>query len=273
MGSLRKQEADVLDAQYYDYDEHGQPKFGMQISEHGRWFLPPPRGWRPLPPQVPDDPREALSDLWAFGRLVYEEILLLWGAPSELMAKHWLLGREAILCRDWVRHLEHLVRAILLIAALTLELVLPRPRTQAKRMIDPDAAPRLRLMKVDDPSTWAVSLRMFPSEREPRQYTRRERRPARDYLDAASLAKRIEALYRILKRQDVYVTRLARRMARLREKNRLANAPRTLKLRPWTYPYDFYNRTSGQYAVQEQMTPAHFMASRLLGSWHDLEPG
>jgi hypothetical protein len=273
MGSLERQEADAFEASFYEYDAAGQPKFGWQVSKAGRWWNPPPKGWRPPPPQVPDNPREALPELWAFGRRVYEEILALWGSPSDLMAQHGLFGREGVLCRDWVRHLEHLVRCILIIAALTLEVVPPRPRLSPKRATDPNAAPRTRLIKTEEPSTWPVSFRVFPSTCEARSRRSSPRSPKRNYMKVRGLALRIEALYRVLKTQDPYVRRLACRMARIREANRTANRLKTFALKPWTYPYDFYGRTSGQHAVQVHMTPAHVMAGRLLGPWHDLAPG
>jgi hypothetical protein len=269
LSSLKRQEAAAWQDHQYDYDENGEPLFGWQISKHARWFLPPPKGWRPQPPRIPGNPRNMLGDLWAFGRLVYEEILQLWGSPAELMAKQWLFGRTGWLCRDWVRHLEQLVRCILIIAALTMEVVLPKPRTTLKRRLS--ATPR-RQMNAEDPSTWAVVLHVFPVERESQRRSRARPKFKRRYLETAGLARRIEALYRVLKLQDPYARRLACRLARLKEKNRTANSPRTLTLKPWTYPYNFYGQTSGQHAVQEQMTPAHHAAGHLL-AWHDLAPG
>jgi hypothetical protein len=276
MGSLKKQEADAWPADQYDYDENGQPIFGMQVSKHSSWFLPPPKGWRPPPPQIPENPRDMLPDLWAYGRLVFENLVQLFGRPADLITKHWLFGREARLCRDWIYNLENFVRCILIIAALTLDVVLPKRR--ADLAMRPVRA-REERAKPDEtgPSAWSVSLPVFPPERELRGRGQRKKKPpdqsTRDYADTLPLAKRMEALYRVLKHQERYARRLAFRLARLKDRNKRANCPRTLKLRAWDYPFDFYNRTKGQHAIKTKMTPAHYAASLKLAAWHNLAPG
>jgi hypothetical protein len=96
------------------------------------------------------------------------------------------------------------------------------------------------------------------------------RMPRREHdLSAAGLARRIEALRRVLERKDRYVQRFARTLARIKKNNASANAPRSIGVRPWRFRWQ--RRTTGRFAVSDAMAIANPLAERAAALWH--EPG
>jgi hypothetical protein len=83
------------------------------------------------------------------------------------------------------------------------------------------------------------------------------------------MARRIEALRRVLANPDKRAHRLALRLARIRAANAKANAPRIFTLRRWDFSPK--KRTSGKRAVNEGMQIAQPIAEQVLARWQ--EPG
>lgn len=265
-------DSDTPSEETFEWKPYEKPadEWGLLITEHGRVWTSPPPDWQPPPPILPDDPREALPGLWDFAKLVWNEICQLWDDPASLLQQGYVSGLTYRRCCDWVRNLEGLVRRIVIVAALSLQLapLKPTPPGEPPR---PWGEPRFRRALWHDPSTWKVSFKMFPVRRGVRKRYARQRKPRREHgLPTAGLARRIEALCRVLLWKETYVARFARFMARVKAKNRVTNGdPREFHLAAWDFHWD--RRTSGKYAVNEGMHPAQPLAERALALWN--EPG
>ena len=219
-------------------------------DRRSRAWIPPTDDGRFPKREPPENPRDALPELWGLAARVWNEIL------SGLEYRH---------CTDWLRSLETLVRRIVMIAALTLEL-----KPVAAGSSHAWGEPRFQRTLWHDPTTWKVSFRVLRQARERRDGERRPKKPRREHdLPSRGLARRIEALRRVLSGGQACAMRLARALARMKKANRTLNAPRELRLRPWSIRWD--KRTSGRLAVRDSMDIAQALAQRMIDVWH--EPG
>lgn len=230
----------------------------------GAWIPPSDDGRFPQR-EPPENPRDALPELWGLAARVWNEICALWGDSASLMRRRRLSGFEYRHCTDWLRSLETLVRRIVVIAALTLEL-----KPVAAGPSHAWGEPRFQRTLWHDPTTWKVSFPVLRQARERRDGERRPKKPRREHdLPSRGLARRIEALRRVLSGGQACAMRLARALARMKKANRTLNAPRELRLKPWSIRWD--KRTSGRLAVRDGMDIAQALAQRAIDVWH--EPG
>src|SRR5262249_32007624 len=114
------------------------------------------------------------------------------------------------LMRDWLRLIEALVRRALLVDALALLGSGLRALTLRVRINAPSPPPP---MEGDDPALWRVAFRTggAPAAGNP---ARPHWRAAPHPFDARPLAKRLEALIRVVAAPQKAIARLARRLGR-----------------------------------------------------------
>jgi hypothetical protein len=175
---------------------------------------------------TPRSRRNSLPSLWEQAVELWNELVLGYGRSIDLM--RW--GRMRALYHRALGHclrdLEKLVRRAIRADAETSELpplkpILKRPRPRLAPPPSPQDRLLLRAPDPTDPATWKVAFRMSPRVYDPtrKRYKRRSRpvydpeaqRPCRGY------AFRIEALRRAINHREAYVTRYARRLARIRQ--------------------------------------------------------
>lgn len=125
---------------------------------------------------------------------------------------------------NWLHHLEELVRHLIITAALAISVTVstlakqPRKRTR-----------RIAVVWDNKPSTWrGLSFSIFPqpSQGSGRPYTRPDHIPP--IVSALPVARRLEALRRVLVAPENSARRAAFHLARLAATNRTSNQPRKL---------------------------------------------
>jgi len=164
--------------------------------------------------------RNSLPSLWEQAVTLWNELVLGFGHPHDLMRWGWMRALEHRALGHWLRDLEKLVRRAIRADARELDLPAPEARARRARPGPPQCnedMPRFRRSWSDDCTTWKVSFRMSaaaPGKRSSRKRSEpAERHRCRNY------AYRIEALRRAINHHDDYVLRHARRLARVKEAN------------------------------------------------------
>src|SRR5689334_2143292 len=167
--------------------------------------------------------RNSLPSLWEQAVTLWNELVLSFGHPEDLMRWGWMRALYHRALGHTLRDLEKLVRRAIRDDADELDLPAPKPRTKRPLPRPPQSnedMPRFRRSYSDDCRTWKVSFRMSIAGPRPSRkrrsragYQPAERRPCRN------LAMRIEALRRAINHRKDYVLRYARRLARIREAN------------------------------------------------------
>jgi hypothetical protein len=174
--------------------------------------------------QTPSAPvTHAPRSLWEAARALIVTIFNLFGAPEAIAAQHTLQRKERSLILDWLRAGEAMVRHLLLIEASHYPRIAPRTRPRAKRT----RARKLMSFEADQPETWRVTFRCFPSK-DRRLPAGTASKPARKVQDETScrleaggprlyaawpLAERAEAMLRAFNDPAPYAKRLARRLS------------------------------------------------------------
>lgn len=170
-----------------------------------------------------------LTEAWKHARWMFLQIVDFFDTPREIAARNWMHRPTHAELNDLIYHLELIARRILLVAALALDIVLA-PLRPGKR----DRKKRRILIWPHRPETWRVSFRLFNArgrepggfqpfaETDPAQRTR--------FLKSIPLARRFEAVRRVLANPDQHIRRAALRLARLQARS-TAEAPRVLRLR------------------------------------------
>jgi len=174
-------------------------------------------------------PTNKLATLWKECIASFRNMVLSYGRPIDMMRWGRMRALEHRGLGHWLRELEALVRRAITSDALTRTvplLKLHRRKRPDKRNADPASPGDMpRAIDATDPTTWRVTFRMSTREydpalerarkrsrrKRPRYYDPEARRPCRGY------AFRIEALRRVITAREAYVTRYARRIARLDE--------------------------------------------------------
>lgn len=230
--------------------------------------------YRPTPVELPEAAADAVPELRSYAAFIWDAACNLFGCSRTLVnrvrAPHDFM-RQA---RDWIGNLELLVRRMLLIMALSLKLAPVRKRKPA--------GPRghARTASWSTPDSWRVTFRMMryskPETDEDMDGALHEPPPApvKTYSGrTAPLARRLEALRRAISFHGAYAQRLARRLARIRAKDALANAPRVIRLKPWDF--NPWRDTRGMRAIHDGMRLAQPLAERELAIWQPelLQPG
>lgn len=225
--------------------------------------------WTPPRVDLPDNSRDAVHPLREFAAQVWSEIATEWGDPRDLMRTRWLIRRHYEMARDWIAALEHLVRRIIMIAALTMQLAPARPRASGWHR------QRASTQTPHDATSWKLSFSALPRDTPPS--CRRHRAPPRHrpWLRTRPLARRLEALLRAIQHTRPRALRLARTFARIAARNERANETRVIAMRDW----DLFpgSGPTGRRAVLDGMVIAAPLSVRELARWNatwvHLEPG
>lgn len=220
--------------------------------------------------ELPENAADAVLDLRRFAAMVWEETSGLFGYSRQLI--DWIrMDRPFMrMATDWVRHLEMLMKRVVVIVALSLNLAPVRQRALRPRTIET----RLRRSHWAQPETWKVSFPMAPLKRVERARPPGppKRRPSllvRTY----GLARRLEALRRVISFTERRAVRFARALARRKARLAGLNDKPVLELRNWDFHP--YRASKGMFAVREGMAIAHPLAARCLRLWQQdlLAPG
>jgi hypothetical protein len=170
-----------------------------------------------------DRPNDPTISLWHECITGWENLVLGFGHPMELVRWGWMRALEHRALGHWLRRLEALVRHAILSDALLLDVPALKPRPSASCAsktsappLTPETMPRFRRTYSFDPTTWKVSFRMLARapDRNARRYPRKSREAA-ERRRSRPFAYRIEALRRAINYREDYVARLARRLTRL----------------------------------------------------------
>lgn len=177
-----------------------------------------------------------LRAAWSHARWMFLQIVDFFDTPREIAARNWMLRATHAELNDLIRHLELIARRIILVAALGLEIILAplKPRTRIRKR-------RRVLIWPTRPETWRASFRMFSTRGvEPGEPSGQALAtpPAQldRFLPAMPLARRFEAVRRVLGNPDRLIRRTAFRLARMQARATADNPCqlrfRRLKLNP-----------------------------------------
>jgi hypothetical protein len=172
--------------------------------------------------------RNSEPSLWEQAIQLWRDLVLGYGRSIDMMRWGWMRALEHRGAMHWVRDLEELVRRAIRADAEDCDLPPLRPRAPCRpgrrrqegrkqegcdrRPASPGDMPGF---DARDETTWQVSFRMIKPAPRPRGKYKRspyaERRPC------IPLARRIEALRRVIHFPRDYVRRYARRLARIEQ--------------------------------------------------------
>lgn len=224
--------------------------------------------YTPPPVVLPDDDAATIPELRAFAAMVWNEFTEVFGNSMTLI--HMVRAPRKLfrMANDWLRHLELFVRRFIIIVAGTLALAPVKPRPSSRGKADP-AVYRRSFAHWADPTSWRVSFRILPSgprDPQPYSYRRNGTRPIR----ATGLARRIEALRRVLSYHEFYAHRFARSLARIRNPGARRNLRPDYGVKPWVFHPNLSSR--GAHAIKGKMPLANAMCERTLARMQALEP-
>ena len=170
----------------------------------------------------------SLSDTWQHVAELYGWIVSLFGAPLEIADKRALMRKDRREILAWLGPVEALARRLLLLKALSL----PKPNQPAP---PPAAQGKLVIAFTDRPEwspgenaeDWRVSFRVLPrGALRPRTGApQTDQRGGAITMTAFPLARRIEALRRVLENPEPALARLTRFLAARRDEVATAFAP------------------------------------------------
>jgi hypothetical protein len=173
---------------------------------------------------------DTLLAVWRHARWVFLQFCDFHAAPRALAEREWIATHEYKGIEAWLRAIELLTRRLVLAAALALNVVLKPPPQRAH------AEPRRRrrvLVWLQKPETWIARFRMFLKKPPEVRVIYRNTRDVPRVMRSFPLARRLEAMRRVLADPDPRVHRLAVKLARLRASNAKANSPRLFAAREW----------------------------------------
>lgn len=176
---------------------------------------------------------QPLAAVWRHARWAFLQVATLHTTPRDLALLELVSRQRHRTLAIFIRHLELLARRLVLVAALALHIVLQpvapreRPRLPRRR--------RRILVWLHRPETWHVCFRMHPPRAPAIRWICRRRKHLPHTRASLPLARRLEAVRRVLVEPDRYVRRCAIRFVRLAERNRTANQPRCFGVRPWSF--------------------------------------
>lgn len=212
-----------------------------------------------------------LLTVWGTACSVWKTLCNVFDTPASLAERDYIPRSEHTLINDWVYHLELLVHRLVLVAALALNLVLrptpPRePRTRQRRRI---------LLWPARPECWPARFSMM---RGGDRYTSSVDRPRATprwkpaVMPSFPLARRLEAIRRVLANPDARIRSFAMQLARMADRNARANTPHRFRLRKWTETPR--NLTNGRRMIITPMRIVHPFACDLLDQWNEAaDPG
>lgn len=218
-----------------------------------------------LQPKLP----APLLSVWQDACYVWSTFCWLFETPAQLARREALSRAEHRERNDWIHHLERLVRQLVLVAALALNLILRPSSSQTRK----PRQRRLRLAWPDRPASWRARFCMMPRRRNA-DAERPLRGAPRDIRVVASfpLARRLEAVRRILANPDARIRRFAFTLARIAQQNARANAPRTFTLRAWDKTAR--NQRPGRRMIAASMQVLRPLAGSAVDRWNEAaDPG
>jgi len=172
-------------------------------------------------------------EVWRHARWAFLQVATLHVTPRDLALIELVSRQRHRTLTLFIRHLELLARRLVLVAALALNLVL---RPVAPR--DPRRLPRRRrrsLVWLHRPETWHVTFGIRPLPEPTIRGLHRRHRQQPGAVASLPLAKRLEAVRRVLVNPDRYIRQCALRFARLAQKSRADSQPRHFGVRPWSF--------------------------------------
>lgn len=219
-----------------------------------------------LQPKLP----AALRDVWASACAIWQTLCDVFDTPASLAEREFITRSEHKLLNDWVYHLELLIHRLVLVGALALNFVLrplqphaPRPRKSRRVLLWPAR-----------PEAWPARFRMMRGGGRNADDSYRPPQPARPapaVVSSFPLARRIEAMRRVLANPDARIRSFAIKLARLAERNARANTPRCFRLRKWLDPKRI---TAGRRMIAAPMRIVHPLACDRIDDWNEAaEPG
>lgn len=219
--------------------------------------------------ELPENAADAVLDLRRFAAMVWEEASGLFGCSRHLV--DWIrMDRPFMrMATDWVRHVEMLMKRVVVIVALSLNL----PPVRQRASIPLGIETRLRRSHWAQPETWKVSFRMSPVKRGERAWRPGAPKPQSLLVRTYGLARRLEALRRVISFTERRAVRFARALARRKARLEGMNDKPVLELRKWDFHP--YRASKGMFAVREGMAIAHPLEARCLRLWQQdlLAPG
>ena len=208
-----------------------------------------------------------LMQVWDHARWVFAHLCDFFAAPAAIAQREYINVTEYRAIESWLRSLELLTRRLILAAALAMDAVL-KPTTPREHK------PRQRrrvLVWLNKPDSWIARLRMLP--RKPPE-TRSLRRTPHDQprvKPSFPLARRLEAVRRVLADPDARAHRFAMKLARIAAHNTKANEPRLFAVRDWDTTKA---RTRGQRFIRTAMDIVMPIIEDALARWNQrCEPG
>lgn len=210
---------------------------------------------------------EQLLQVWDHACWVFANFCEFIGTPSYLADREHIITWEYKEIQEWLAQLELLTRRLILAAALSLNVVL-KPLREATGK----ARKRRRvLIWPNRPRTWIARFRMMPKRPPDVRFIYSNTREKPRTLPAMPLAKRLEAVRRVLADPDVCARRFATRLARIAERNAKANEPRLLRARAWDPEKSI---TQGRRYIHEGMKLVMPIIEDALDRWNErFEPG
>lgn len=207
-----------------------------------------------------------LLDVWTFARNTFADITHLVISPLELADREYIRRADHKRYADLIRHLELLARRFIMAAALALNFLL---KPLAERQ--PRARKRGRpLYWMHRPETWCAGVNLWrkPSAPPAWSYARRTGAPP-PVVSSFPLARRLEAVRRLLANPDRYIRRTAIRLGRFDQRNRLSNNPVALAVRPWAVARPGRMSTSGSRWIRIGMEMVQPMVESQLDRWNE----
>lgn len=208
-----------------------------------------------------------ILEAWQHAGWVWAQFCELFHSPRALSLREYIARWEHRKFADWIRPLEFLTRRIIFAAGLAMAVVLkplatrqPKPRKR-----------RIRVVWPQKPETWIARFRMLPPQRPETRWIYSNRREVSPTMASFPLARRLEALRRVLADPEPAARRFAAKLARIAARNRTANEPRRLWIRPWD---SSAARTHGTRIVSCTMDSLSPVIHDKLDIWnHPPEPG
>ncbi len=210
---------------------------------------------------------EQLLSVWDHARWVFANFCDFFAAPAAIAHREYINVTEYRAVDSWLRSLELLTRRLILAAALAMDVVLkptnPRDRKPRKR--------RRVLVWLEKPDSWIARFRMLPRKPPETRAPRRTPHEQPRVKPSFPLARRLEAVRRVLADPDTRAHRFAMKLARIAAHNTKANEPRLFAVRDWDTTKA---RTRGQRFIRTAMDIVMPLIEDALARWNErCEPG
>lgn len=216
---------------------------------------------------------DQLLAVWRDACRVFEELCDRFATPRALADREWIDRAEYREIEGWVASIEMLTRRLLFTVALGLDIVLKPIRDIARAARER----RYRLAWPARPETWRAFFPMFRGRGRDiddmddnddlacAPDARTSFAAFQRVLPSFPLARRLEALRRVLLGADKRAHRLAIRLARLKISNQTAAKPRLFAVPEWR-PAKYTSR--GMLLVSDSMAIVTPVARERVASWN-----